>query len=124
MVSLDNLNGTSWVLTEMNGEAVESATAEITLVFKDGDIGGSSGCNTYRSSVAAKAGDAPQTIALTPPIVTRMMCPEPVMTLENNFLPRLGAVIQWGYMAGDLALLYQLDDEVGTLIFAPQPASE
>jgi heat shock protein HslJ len=85
------LEGTAWNLLQYNNgrEAVVSLKigTEITALFADGGLSGSSGCNTYKSEYAVE-GDS---ISIGPAASTRMFCsdPEGVMDQEAEFLAAL-----------------------------------
>jgi heat shock protein HslJ len=85
------LAGTSWEVTGYNNgkQAVVSALAgtALTLEFRDGELGGSAGCNTYTSTYETAEG----AITVGPAAATRMACAEPagVMEQEAQFLQAL-----------------------------------
>jgi heat shock protein HslJ len=80
--SCENLPGSEWEPTMMNGETFAPA-AEVFLRFEqDGRYFGNGGCNTFRGSFVTN-GDA---ILLSPAATTRMMCEETVSRQEFEFL--------------------------------------
>jgi heat shock protein HslJ len=120
-VSLDDLNGTSWQLIDLNldQEPVLPET-EITLSIDDGQINGSTGCNSYHSVVA---GDEvmPQTFLVDSIDDTKNLCSGPIATQETTYLQRLASVESWRYDFGYLSLIYKLEQDVfGELLFAPK----
>ncbi len=82
----DPLDGTSWVLTTYGGAGLIPGT-EITLAFEEGQVRGSSGCNTYGGSYEVD-GDK---ITMSDLYMTEMACMEPegVMDQELEYLELL-----------------------------------
>ena len=82
----DPLDGTSWVLKTYGGASLMPGT-EITATFEEGQIQGSSGCNTYGGSYQVD-GDK---ITMTDLYNTEMACldPEGVMDQELEYLELL-----------------------------------
>ena len=119
-VSLDDLNGTSWQLVDLNQdqEPVLSET-EITLHFDDNQISGSAECNNYNSAVNGDEA-LPQTFVVGPVATTSKLCSDPISTQEAAYLKRLENVIAWRYDFGYLSLVYKIEDSVfSELSFAP-----
>jgi heat shock protein HslJ len=84
--SAADLTGTSWRLAEMGGAAVLEGV-EASLEFMEaGQVTGSGSCNRFFGKLQI-AGD---TIRFGPFGVTRMACPEAVMTQEDRYLEALG----------------------------------
>ncbi|MEE4189564.1 MAG: META domain-containing protein [Roseobacter sp.] len=84
----EQLPGSEWGPTELNG----SAFAPIKDVFirfdQDGRFFGSGGCNTMRGSFVTN-GDA---ILMGPAATTMMACPEDQMKQEYEFLQALNSI--------------------------------
>jgi heat shock protein HslJ len=120
-VSLDDLNGTSWRLVELNQDREPLLPeAGITLRFDDGQIGGSAGCNQY-SSVVTGDEDFPQTFVVGPVAATKKACLGAIADQETIYLKALESVSQWSYEYGRLALYYgDGQGGFGRLLFAPQ----
>jgi heat shock protein HslJ len=120
-VSLDDLNGTSWRLVDLDqGQEPLLPETEITLGFDDGQVSGSAGCNNYNSVVSGDA-NLPQTLVVGPIATTKKLCPQPLSNQETTFLTRLESVVAWRYDFGYLSLIYKIADNVfGELSFAPQ----
>jgi len=91
---------------------------EINLKYDDGRIFGSGGCNRYFSQV--KPGAMPGDISTGRVGATRMACPESVMAVENRFFKQLGGVNKFGFMAGQLALSYQIEGVWGVMLLDKQ----
>lgn len=81
----DTLNETSWLLTAIDDTPTLEGT-KVTVEFSDGQIGGSSGCNSYGGSYETKG----EKITTSSIIMTMMACVEPsVMEQEQTFLQYL-----------------------------------
>ena len=118
-VSLDDLMGTSWVLTDfnLNNDPVQG-DAMISAAFADGQVSGSAGCNNYNATVSSEGGQA---LTIGPAISTMMACEEPAMSQETKYLSALQGAMQWSYYLGNLAITYQTEDgNIGTLVYAPR----
>lgn len=107
-LSLAVLEGTEWVLTNMNREETTIQKAKVSLVFADGRIAGKSACNRYFASIeeGAVAGD----IKIGQAGSTRMACPEELMKIERQYLDALSHVSSFSFRAGSLALGGQKED--------------
>jgi heat shock protein HslJ len=113
-LSLDNLGGPEWILTELGwGESV-SDTAEITISFHDEKVTGSGGCNRY---FAAVAGDTPGELVFSGMGTTRMACPESTMGLERHYLKTLAGASSYSFLGGRMVLSCDTDDGPVALIY-------
>jgi heat shock protein HslJ len=106
----DPLAGTAWSLDLLPG-VEKDAGVEVTLTFHEGRIAGTAGCNRYFASYSVK-GDS---LKLGPAGATKMMCPEPQMTVEDAFLAALARVRTYRVADGRLVLT---PAEGGALEFA------
>ena len=118
----DTLTGSEWVLARWNLDEPAPEAPAVTLVFDDGNVGGSSGCNRYFGAITA--GETPGDIRIGPVGGTMMACPDDVMEVEARYLTLLGSVEKMGFHNGRLALTYSHDDTVGTLLFERRALSE
>jgi heat shock protein HslJ len=111
--SEDPLDGTSWVLMGYGFAAVLPGT-EITAKFEDGEVSGSSGCNTYGGSYEVKG----ETISFKDIFMTEMACldPEGVMQQEQTYLEYLSGAQTFQVSPGQLQFT-RADGE--TLTFIP-----
>jgi len=109
----DPLNGTSWVLVGY-GLAAPLPGTQITATFEDGNVGGSSGCNTYGGSYEVDG----QNISLGNIFWTEMACldPEGIMQQEQTYLEYLSGVTTFRVSHGQLQMT-RPDGE--TLTFRP-----
>ncbi len=115
-VSLADLQG-RWKLTHFDRNEPVPAETEVTLEFRDAQFAGLAGCNRYFGAIKGKA---PLNIAIGPIGATRRMCPTAVMQVEDRFLPALQQATQFRFLFGQLALSYQDDKGLHSLLFAPQ----
>lgn len=97
------LEGVQWEITGYNNgrQAVVSPQlgTRLTVVFKDGQISGNSGCNNFHGSFKAE-GNA---LSVGQLATTRMMCPaEGVMAQEQAFIAALQTATTWTISRGML----------------------
>jgi len=115
-LSLDDLGGHGWVLTELGREQPLPEDVEISLLFQDDRVSGSSGCNNYFAGVLAPN---PGELAFNGMGATRMACPEPMMDLERRYLSALAGASGYRFHAGRLVLTCDIDEGPQALIFTP-----
>jgi len=99
------LEGTTWVLDDT------LPTTEVTAVFKDGQVSGSAGCNTYSGPYVMDPVQG--TIKIGPLAATMMMCAPEIMDQENQFLEAMETATRY-QVSGDTLTLFYPD---GTLRF-------
>jgi heat shock protein HslJ len=114
-LSLDGLAGDSWTLRAWSFDEPAPDAPEITLVYDNGRFSGSAGCNRYFASVMP--GDHPGDLMLGPSGSTRMICPQTIMAAEHRFLNQLYGVKKMSFLAGQLALSFEMDGKRGTMRF-------
>ena len=109
-----SLEGTSWTLSQLEGKALIAET-EITLVFEEGQVGGTAGCNHYSGTPSIDD----DKVSFGAVGSTEMACiaPKGVMDQETTFLKALGLVATLKMGNGELAFLNQAGQTV--LLFAP-----
>ena len=100
-----DLSGTSWEVTGYNNgkQAVVSALADtsLTAVFgEDGNLSGSSGCNTYVGSYEVDGA----AITIGPLASTMMACEQDVMDQETQFLAALQSAATYQVEGASLVL--------------------
>jgi len=115
-ISVADLQGAEWVLTDFAWNEPAPEDPEVTLLFEEDKISGNAGCNGYFGGFE-EAGEVPTGLAFGPLGATRKMCPEEAMTVEDRFLKQLGSVTSYSYLAGKLALSWQSDDDAGVMLF-------
>jgi heat shock protein HslJ len=111
------LNGTSWIVSSIAGTATVT-DQQPTLVFADGRVSGSTGCNTV-SGAYTQNGDG---VTFSPMAVTQMACPEPVMSQETAFLAALNKVARANGDTTTVRLLGASGDPLLTLTTPPVPS--
>ena len=74
------------------------AGSRLTLMFQDGQVSGSSGCNSFHGSftVSGKA------LTIHPLATTRRACEDEVMVQEQEFLKALQSATTWNITRGML----------------------
>ncbi|MHB8807035.1 MAG: META domain-containing protein [Anaerolineaceae bacterium] len=81
----DTLNETSWLLTAIDDAPTLEGT-KVTAEFSEGQIGGSSGCNSYGGSYETKG----EKITTSSIVMTLMACQDAsIMEQEQTFLQYL-----------------------------------
>jgi heat shock protein HslJ len=97
--------GPTWQLTGVaDADGVVSATpegVEATATFADGRVSGSSGCNNYNAAYTLDG----SSLTIMPGPMTMMACPEPQMTVEQQFMAALGATAAYEIVGSELHLL-------------------
>jgi heat shock protein HslJ len=95
-----SLTGTVWILSSLDGEAPMTGTTITAELEPRGNLGGTSGCNSY--SAQYQVSDSSMTIG--PTSGTLMACAEAVMAQETAFLAALGATTSYAISGDQLAL--------------------
>jgi len=101
-----SLDGTSWVMTTLDSQTVLADTT-VTLIFEDGQLGGSDGCNLYGTTYETKGSSL--AIDTSMMMSTLMGCPEPVMEQASAFTTLLARVESYRVNDGTLELLDSSD---------------
>ena len=119
-LSVAELEGMQWTLRRFGWSDPYGGEPPITIVFEDGRVAGSSGCNRYFAAVTE--GDIAGGISVGQAGGTMMACPDEVMKVERRYLGALATVSDYGFMLGDLVLTYGTEDgEIAALFFEPGP---
>ena len=113
-LSLTDLEGREWFLRELGRGQPMPDDVEISMVFQDDRVSGSSGCNNYFAGVMARN---PGELAFNGMGATRMACPEPVMDLERRYLRVLAGASSYSFLAGRLVLSCDTEEGLTTLVF-------
>ncbi len=110
------LAGTSWMLDEMDGEALPDGI-EVRLTFDTEGVNGTV-CNTYGGGFES---DTDGTLSFTDLFQTEMYCGEPdgIMDVESAYLTMLQEEVE-GYRIEDDRLLLLDSDGETLLVFEPQ----
>jgi heat shock protein HslJ len=110
------LEGTSWILTSLDGQAPVVGST-ITAAFEaDGKMGGNSGCNGYGASYEVN-GDR---LAIDDPFSTMMACEPALMDQETAYLAALTATATYAISGESLSL--KDASGVARLLFRAQPS--
>ena len=117
-LSLADLQGVEWTLTQMNWRESLAENTKITLTIEGDKVSGRSGCNRYFSTI--KAGEMPNDIVIGQVAGTRMACPGDAMKIESRFLTALSNVSKYSFVNGHLALTWKDDDATSTMLFTAQ----
>lgn len=114
----NTLNGSEWQLATVN-ETPAVVGAEATLLFADGRITGTTGCNRYTGSYTLGEDGA---IDFGPLASTMMACAEPQMQQEMAFGKALEVAVRYTVSVG--ALILSDANGVEVAIFVPRKAFE
>lgn len=86
-----SLEGSSWILTELNGQPV-LADPLVTLSFANGQLGGSDGCNHYGGSFTVEG----RQITIGKDIFSTLMaCEESIMQQATAYISALTSAVQY-----------------------------
>jgi heat shock protein HslJ len=104
------LEGTGWILTTLYGEPIEAGivTAEGSA---ENQVSGSAGCNQY---VANYTTDGSSLTFETAVAQTMMMCPDPLMEIETQYLQALAETSSYLIEEPNLTLLNAAGEAVAT----------
>ncbi len=121
-MTIDALEGKTWVLTQLDEGNPAPAEPAITAVFETGKISGSGGCNQYFATVASPASGAVQ---VGPVGATKRFCSGPVGENEQRFFAALAKASHYTFEGDRLVLLWEREgrqEPPGRLAFTPRPA--
>lgn len=106
VASIDNQ---TFAITELNGTALPgSEIAKPSIMFQDGRVSATVGCNTIGGEYKA---DADGNITITQGMMTKMFCPEEMR--EDEFLAAFNKVAKYTVDDGEVSFL----DAQGNLLF-------
>jgi heat shock protein HslJ len=114
-LSLVATGDTEWVLKAWDSGAPAPPNPEVTLIYRDGQFSGKSGCNRFFSPV--KDGDIPGDISVGLAGSTKMACSDSAMAVEDRFLGLLSSVKKFSFTDMQLALSYEKDGVWGVMLF-------
>jgi heat shock protein HslJ len=100
------LVGTTWRLEDLRGTAVLDSTAPTLEFPAEGQAAGNASCNRFTGPFIV-AGDS---VTFGPLAVTRMACPEAVMSQESAYLDALGEAERFR-MEGPFLYIYSVGRE-------------
>lgn len=109
------LTGTLWQMTSYNngkgGLVSDLSSINTTTIFsEDGNLAGSAACNQYHATYQVND----SRIRIGPVATTRMMCPEPVMQQEMDYLNALQSAVSYDIQGSDLILFNANDTKAVT----------
>ena len=113
-----SLTDTQWTLTELNGNPIMPGTTISAQFNKDGQVGGSSGCNRYSTTYTVQ-GD--QISFGEPGASTLMACLPPIMDQEAAYQEALAATSSFEISDDELILYDAGEDPVA--VFAVESQS-
>ena len=104
-----SLEGATWTLSADTDLGVPLDDVDVTALFTDGRVAGTSGCNRYTGGYTLD-GDA---LTISPGMAATMMaCPAPQMAVEQAYLAALAEVAAWSVDGTTLTLA----DTAGTAL--------
>jgi heat shock protein HslJ len=119
-LSVKAIGDTEWVLKAWNFDEPAPINPEVTLIYRDGQFVGKSGCNRFFVSVKDRemAGDISVGLGGS----TKMACPDSAMAVEDRFLDLLSRAKKFGFMDTRLALSYENDGVWKVMLFENRKA--
>jgi heat shock protein HslJ len=119
-LTLATIGDTEWVLKAWTFDEPAPVNPEVTLIYRDGQFAGKSGCNRFFVSVKDRemAGDISVGLGGS----TKMACPDSTMEVEDRFLDQLSRVKKFGFMVTKLALSYEKDGAWKVMLFESRKA--
>jgi heat shock protein HslJ len=121
-MTIDALEGKTWVLTQLDEGHPMPAEPAITVMFEKGKISGSGGCNQYFASMTSPS---PGAIQVGPVGATKRFCTGEVGEGEQQFFAALGKASHYTLEGGNLVLTWEKEGQQGPgrLIFTARPAA-
>ena len=114
-LTLETIGNTEWVLRSWDLKQPAPKQPTVTLIYKDGRLTGSSGCNNYFAPV--KEGNIPGDLEIGPAGTTRKACPNNEMSVERRFLDQLARVKKFSFLVTKLALAWEKEGVWKTMLF-------
>lgn len=116
IVSLSDIEGIRWILESFASDDPYHGNPPVTLMFGDGKVSGSAGCNRYFTDITEVD---PGVIKLGMTGSTRMACGDEAMLIEERYLTAVSGASGYSFLAGKLALTCRVEDRIVTMIFKP-----
>lgn len=113
-VSIADIGGSEWVLESLGADNPYRGDPPLTIMFVNGRVSGSAGCNGYFSDIIEVA---PGVLKLGMIGSTRMACSDEIMKTEDRFLEAVGGATGYSFLAGKLVLTCRVEDRIVTLLF-------
>jgi heat shock protein HslJ len=117
------LAGTPWLLGDSTSLGVSATGVAVTAEFGDGEMTGSSGCNSYRASVQIDG----SSLTVGPVAGTRKACEPGPTAVETAYLARLpqvasyeitGTTLTLRSKRGTALLVYEASDDASEIVGA------
>jgi len=110
-----SLEGSSWILTSLNGTEPLPETTITASFGEDGTLNGTNGCNRYGAAYQVDGDN----IAINLGPTTMMACPDPVMKQADDYMAALASAVTYQIQGDTL----ELSDagEVVVATFTAQP---
>ena len=115
-ISLKDIQGPEWVLSQIKRGEHLASEQEITLKLEGEKLSGKSACNNYFSEIK-ETNDLAGNIKIGPIGSTRMACPDKDMKLELAYLKALEGVSSFSFISGKLALNWAHENSGGNMLF-------
>ena len=109
------LEGSSWILTSLNGTEPLPETTITASFGEDGTLNGTNGCNRYGAAYQVDGDN----IAINLGPTTMMACPDPVMKQADDYMAALASAVTYQIQGDTL----ELSDAGGIVVatFTTQP---
>ena len=118
------LSNTEWKLESWRYGDPVSAENDIRLRYINGHFTGSVACNNYTVTVKSEPRPGFINVLKQHASVTEKQCNNPFAAeQQQRYLEQLVGVSQFTYFAGKLALSYQVNGQLGVMIFSREPDS-
>lgn len=114
-LSVEDIGGKEWILNRINEEPVPKGLG-ISLIYDDGRIKGSAGCNSYFADMKDLEGSGGG-IKVGPVGSTRKVCPDEIMRMESGYLQKLGNATGFSFVGRQLVLSWNAEGQGGALFF-------
>ncbi len=114
-LSVEDIGGKEWILNRINEEPVPKGLG-ISLIYDDGRITGSAGCNSYFADMKDLEGSGGG-IKVGPVGSTRKVCPDEIMHMESSYLQKLGNATGFSFIGRQLVVSWNAEGQSGALFF-------
>jgi heat shock protein HslJ len=116
VVTVADIESRAWTLKSLDNDQPLPKGVTVTLAVKNRRVDGSGGCNTYNAAIVD--GTGARALQIGRLASTRRFCAGAPGDVEAKYLAALQAAVQFGFVAGDLALTYKDGSAIKTLVFS------